>query len=149
MVENINKTMFWLFVMLFAGVIVWALVMSAHRAHAKAYDNPEISRLAQDELKIKPRGPGGPPVVIIEQGWGIEVFTFEPGGKAFGVTLGTAPGQPRRFDTEKECQDYFKGKEWHNNVAQLNAFMRKSGAPPSLQTAAICFKFPGDGERVD
>ncbi len=59
-VGDINRTVFWLFTMIFGAVLVWALVMSAHSAHAKGHDD--------GGTVLRPRGPGGPATMGDERG---------------------------------------------------------------------------------
>lgn len=142
-----SGTLPWLYLamMIFAGILVFLLVLGVHNAGAKSYDPGGGTGGATAEWqRIKPRGPGGPPVVSLEGNtWQIKFMIFDRGGGTV-ATYGNPQG-PYWFDTETECRQAQHTQEFKTTEGKLKAMM-----PPELSVKPVCVHFgAAAGEKVD
>lgn len=132
----------WLGVLILAGILGWLGGMTLYNAaHAKGYDG----------LHVRPRGPGGPPVVVpddpthVPAAWQIKIAVFDRGPQGTMVTYGDPSKGAVEFATEAECEDAVKHDRALN--FSLNK-VREAVAPHGYQVKPFCVHFAA-GERVD
>lgn len=101
------KVLKWLGIILLAGVVGWTAGMMVHSAYAKGHED--------GGLHIRPRGPGGPPVVVPdnpqqEQGprWKVVVTIEGPPGKQ-EMAYGNKEEGVHWFTSKDECEKAVKG----------------------------------------
>ena len=98
------KVLKWLGIILLAGVVGWAAGMAIHKAQAAVHPDGGMT--------IIPRGPGGPPVVILDDEpgprWKIVVTMEGPPGKE-QLTYGNRQDGIYWFKTKGECEKALKG----------------------------------------
>jgi len=102
------KVLKWLGIILLAGVLGWTAGMAVHSAYAKGHDDGGMT--------IKPRGPGGPPVVVPDNPdqepgprWKIVVTMEGPPGKE-ELVYGNKEEGIHWFVSKDECEKAIKSE---------------------------------------
>lgn len=130
-------------IMFAAAVIAISVASCLHVAHAKGHDD--------GGLHIRPRGTGGPPVVVpddpvnVPAAWQIKIALYNRGPQGGLFTYGTEQTGAVEFATQAECEAAIK------QDPVLNDSLKKLKAA-TAQTGHVlkpfCVHFSG-GERVD